>query len=573
MTAFNCKYYLHATRLRLSYLMILFTFCWGLPGLGQCEQINRLTNVNYSPTSSKSAVVELTFAEPVTNIEIERRSNSLMVTGERIIVGKEQLYILDTTEHQQPVYEIETFSNHPTILLKISIRDNANYSVVKSIRDNRVELAFQFNAEPLMPLSKYSKSLSQKNEVTLNFQDIPIRQVLTVIADLRGFNLVVADSVSGNISINLEQVEWENALDLILSMRGLGKRIKNNILLVAPFAELIQQEKEYLSWQEQLRQSEDAVTTTIKINYADAHEVKNIIRKLLYNNSLDDKENVTVDVRNNSIIVTDSPSRLLKIRKIVAEVDVAAPQILIESRIVTVREGIDNSLGIRWGITDSGVDGAFSGTVVGAESAFSGSKPSIGDRLAIDLPISSAAGRFGFHMAKLSDNQLLDLELSALQQNNSGEVIATPKLMVSNKHEAYIEQGSEIPFVQASSSGATAVTFKKAVLSLKVTPHITPNNHLILELVITQDTKGDVVTTSTGPAMSIDTQEIKTQVHLEHGETVVLGGIFQNNVSLSEKKVPFLGDIPILGHLFKSQQKVEGRRELLIFVTPTIINP
>ena len=230
-------------------------------------------------------------------------------------------------------------------------------------------------------------------------------------------------------------------------------------------------------------------------------------------------------------------------------------------------------MGIRWGMTDAGIDGAFSGSINGAQAAFSGEKLSIGERLAVDLPIASAAGRFGFHMAKLSDSQLLDLELSALQQNNSGEVIATPKLMVSNKHEAYIEQGTEIPYVQASSSGATAVTFKKAVLSLKVTPHITPNNHLILEMVVTQDTKGDVVTTSTGPAMSIDTQEIKTQVHLKHGETVVLGGIFQNNVSSTERKVPLLGDIPILGHLFKSQQNIEGRRELLIFVTPTIIKP
>jgi type IV pilus assembly protein PilQ len=239
--------------------------------------------------------------------------------------------------------------------------------------------------------------------------------------------------------------------------------------------------------------------------------------------------------------------------------------------MVTVRDNVDEQLGVRWGFTGAGDNNSVSGSIVGADTAGQGSVPDIGDRLNVNLPVSSAAGTIGFQIANLLDGNILDLELSALEAENKGEIIASPRITVANQQEAYIEQGTEIPFVQATSSGATSVEFKKAVLSLKVTPHITPDDRIILNLVVTQDTRGDTVATSTGPAVAIDTQEISTQVLVENGETIVLGGIFQQVSTNDVTKVPLLGDIPYFGNLFKTTSTIEQKRELLIFVTPKII--
>jgi type IV pilus assembly protein PilQ len=240
--------------------------------------------------------------------------------------------------------------------------------------------------------------------------------------------------------------------------------------------------------------------------------------------------------------------------------------------MVTVRDNADEQLGVRWGFTGNSTDAAPSGSLLGADITNTGTVPSdITDRLNVNLPVANAAGRIGFQIASLLDGNILDLELSALESENKGEVIASPRITVANQQEAYIEQGTEIPYVQSTSSGATSVEFKKAVLSLRVTPHITPDNRIILNLVVTQDTRGETVSTSTGPAVAIDTQEIKTQVLVENGETIVLGGIFQQISTKDVSKVPLFGDLPVVGRLFSTTGQEEEKRELLIFVTPKII--
>ena len=239
--------------------------------------------------------------------------------------------------------------------------------------------------------------------------------------------------------------------------------------------------------------------------------------------------------------------------------------------MVTVLDNVDEELGVRWGLSDRESDSGVSGSIEGAETIAGGSIPSIDDRLNVNLPVSSAAGTIGFQIASLVDGTILDLELSALESENKGEIIASPRITVANQQEAYIEQGTEIPYVQATSSGATSVEFKKAVLSLRVTPQITPDNRIILDLVVTQDTRGETVSTSTGDAVAIDTQEIKTQVLVENGETIVLGGIFQQTSTDSVSKVPLFGDLPFLGVLFRNTSEFQEKRELLIFVTPKII--
>ena len=251
--------------------------------------------------------------------------------------------------------------------------------------------------------------------------------------------------------------------------------------------------------------------------------------------------------------------------------DIPVKQVLIESRMVTVRDNVDEQLGVRWGFSDRQDDNGVSGSLSGAETIAGGNVPALGDRLNVNLPVASAAGSIGFQIASLADGTILDLELSALESENKGEIIASPRITVANQQEAYIEQGTEIPYSQATSSGATSVEFKKAVLSLKVTPHITPDNRIILDLIVTQDTRGETVQTATGDAVAIDTQEIKTQVLVENGETIVLGGIFQQVNSNDVSKVPLFGDLPVVGALFRNSSTVYQKRELLIFVTPKIV--
>jgi type IV pilus assembly protein PilQ len=252
--------------------------------------------------------------------------------------------------------------------------------------------------------------------------------------------------------------------------------------------------------------------------------------------------------------------------------DIPVKQVLIESRMVTVTDNVQEDLGIKWGFSDQQNANGIAGTLAGAEKVANGTIPPLAERLNVNLAVSNPAGSIGMHIAKLADGTLIDLELTALEQENKAEIIASPRITTANQKKARIEQGTEIPYVQAASSGATTVTFKKAVLSLEVTPHITPDNKVILDLIITQDTRGDTVSTPTGPATAINTQRIETQVLVNNGQTVVLGGIFQQQIVNSTKKVPLLGDIPYLGYLFRTTSEFNEKKELLIFVTPKIIN-
>jgi type IV pilus assembly protein PilQ len=312
-------------------------------------------------------------------------------------------------------------------------------------------------------------------------------------------------------------------------------------------------------------------STNIAVNYARATELATIL-KSAEGGILSDRGTVTVDERTNTLLIRDTQASIDEARKTIDLLDIPVKQVLIESRMVTVRDNAGEQLGVRWGFTGNTSDGAVSGSIEGADIANSGLVPSdITNRLNVNLPVSSAAGRIGFQISNLLDGNILDLELSALESENKGEIIASPRITVANQQEAYIEQGTEIPFVQSTSSGATSVEFKKAVLSLRVTPQITPDNRIILNLVVTQDTRGDTVSTSTGPAVAIDTQEIKTQVLVQNGETIVLGGIFQQISTSDVSKIPILGDIPYVGSLFRTTTVVEEKRELLIFVTPKII--
>ena len=415
-----------------------------------------------------------------------------------------------------------------------------------------------------------SDSNYQGKPISLDFQDVPVRQVLQIIAQINGFNLVTTDTVSGNVTISLTGVPWDQALEMILKIKGLDKRLEGNILLIAPAEELTARETQDLQSKQQVAELAPLNSVNVQINYAKAEEMATIL-KSGDASILTSRGSVTVDERTNTLLIRDTQASIDEAKRLIEALDIPIKQVLIESRMVTVRDNMDEQLGVRWGFSDQQDTDGISGSLEGAEAIAGGTIPALSDRLNVNLPVANPAGRIGIQVARLVDGTILDLELSAMETENKGEIIASPRITVANQREAYIEQGTEIPYVQATSSGATSVEFKKAVLSLKVTPHITPDNRIILDLIVTQDTRGETVSTSTGPAVAIDTQEISTQVLVENGETIVLGGIFQQTTADDVSKVPLLGDLPFVGNLFKNSQKVNEKRELLIFVTPKIL--
>lgn len=409
--------------------------------------------------------------------------------------------------------------------------------------------------------------VSHHNEtISFNFQDIPIRNVLQLIADTSKLNLVTSDSVTGNITLRLDDVPWNQALDVILKVKGLGKNIEGNVLMVAPISELITINNSYDKTVEE--KSNDLLHTEfIQINYAKASDIAAILSA---ENTylLSDTGHVSVDTRTNILFIQDTAVVLKSVKNMIRVLDVPVKQVIIEARMVTINDSVSDKFGVQWGMSGNTGNVATSGSLSGIGSGLDGN---VSDRLSVNLPIVAAAGNLAFQVGKFANGNILDLQLSALEQENQAEIIATPRITTLNQQTAYIEQGTEIPYVESSSSGATSVSFKKAVLSLEVTPQITPDNNVILELVITQDSKGDTVSTSTGDAIAINTQEIATQVLVENGETLVLGGIYQQRVTNSTSKVPLLGDIPYLGYLFKSTIHENSKAELLIFVTPRIV--
>ncbi len=529
--------------------------------------MSTITNIDFTLADKDTAVTLVTFEGAPPKVQMIESQGKLIATIEDTQLAEDQLVELNVANFGTVVSTIETFQK------KTDARVEVNYSgrvvVEKSIVDNVLRLQVKPMTEQQQESIENEKRYTGE-PIALDFQDVPVRQVLQLIAQVNGFNLVTTDTVSGNVTISLTGVPWDQALDMILRVKGLDKRLEGNILLIAPAEELSAREAQALQSQQQVSELAPLQTVDIAVNYAKAASLAAIL-KSPEGGILSDRGGVTVDERTNTLIIRDTLASIDEARKMIKVLDIPVKQVLIESRMVTVLDNVDEQLGIRWGFSDRQNDNGVSGSIEGANTIAGGVVPPIDQRLNVNLPVSGAAGTIGFQLASLIDGTILDLELSALEAENKGEIIASPRITVANQHEAYIEQGTEIPFVQAASSGATAVTFKKAVLSLKVTPHITPDNRIILDLIVTQDTRGETVSTSTGEAVAIDTQEIKTQVLVENGATIVLGGIFQQTSSDGVSKVPLFGDLPVVGALFRNTSQLQEKRELLIFVTPKIV--
>ena len=527
-----------------------------------------LKDIDFTRGANGLAVSTLTMNNRDVQPQVIEANGKLVLTLPATELAEDQLIELDVTAFGTQVTTIETFQE------KDSSRIEFNYTgnVMTNTEQDGKTLTVTISPMSQEQIAKLEKSQYEGEPISLDFQDVPVRQVLQIIAKVNGFNLVTTDTVTGNVSISLTGVPWDQALDMILKIKGLDKRQEGNILLIAPSEELSQRETQKLQSDQQVAQLAPLASASITVNYAKAAELSQILKaEEGAGGILTERGTVTVDSRTNTILVRDTQASIDEARRVIESLDIPVKQVLIESRMVTVRDNVDEQLGVRWGFSDRQDDNGVSGSLSGAETIAGGNVPALGDRLNVNLPVASAAGSIGFQIASLADGTILDLELSALESENKGEIIASPRITVANQQEAYIEQGTEIPYSQATSSGATSVEFKKAVLSLKVTPHITPDNRIILDLIVTQDTRGETVQTATGDAVAIDTQEIKTQVLVENGETIVLGGIFQQVNSNDVSKVPLFGDLPVVGALFRNSSTVYQKRELLIFVTPKIV--
>ncbi|OUL57432.1 type IV pilus secretin PilQ [Pseudoalteromonas ulvae] len=528
--------------------------------------INKIQAVDFRRGEKGEARILIFMQENMAAIDVSEQAGKVVAVFHNTDILDDLLYQLDVMDYGTVVSTIETFKDgaNSRIVIDTTSEFDYNYQQLDNIFTLTVE----------KDTSKKSFLGDGKNyqgkPMSLNFQDISIRSVLQIIADLNGFNLVTSDSVSGNVTLRLDGVPWDQALDIVLRVKGLDKRMDGSILMVAPTEELAAREAKELQAKQAVEDLEPLYSEYIQLNYAKAEEFSGLLTSQ-GNSIISARGAVSVDPRTNTLLIKDTAKSIENVRRMVETLDVAVKQVVIESRMVTVRDNVQEDLGIRWGFSDQQMTDGIAGTITGAEKISKGIIPSLTERLNVNLPVSSPAGSIGMHVAKLADGTLIDLELSALEQENKAEIIASPRITTANQKKARIEQGTEIPYVQAASSGATTVEFKKAVLSLEVTPHITPDNKVILDLVITQDTRGDTVQTPTGPAVAIDTQQIQTQVLVENGQTVVLGGIYQQQIVSSTKKVPLLGDIPYLGTLFKSTSELNEKKELLIFVTPKIL--
>ena len=430
--------------------------------------------------------------------------------------------------------------------------------------------------------------------LTLNFQDIETRAVLQLLADTSGQNIVVSDSVQGNVTLRLQNVPWDQALDIVLRTKGLDKRQDGNVTFVAPAEELAAREKMLLESQKQITELSPVRTEYLQVNYAKASDLAALIKSQGRSSLLSERGSVAIDERTNTLLLQDTADRLADIRRLVSTLDIPVKQVLIEARIVIVNDDFSRELGVRFGGAVVGDFGSDDGMMwigsQGLNSADGDRGPIISptppggvgidgdnvatspvpDRYLVNLPVVNPAGRLALTL--LDSDYVVDLEISAAQSEGRGEVISSPRVITANGKEAVIEQGTEIPYQESASSGATTTQFKKAVLSLKVTPQITPDDRIILDLTVSKDNVGQLVPSATGGNVpSIDTRSITTQVLVNDGQTVVLGGILETERRETENKVPYLGDIPGLGVLFRSRSRTDNKDELLIFVTPKIL--
>jgi len=548
-----------------------------------------IRDVDFRRTEDGGGRIVVKLTDPGTEVDMREQGGNIVVDFRKTGLPQNLRRRLDVLDFATPVTTIDTLQAGEGA--RVIIAATGDYEHFAYQADDVFNLEVRpviKDPQDLLGIYDTGKEYTGQR-LTLNFQDIETRAVRQLLAEVSGLNMVVSDSVTGNVTLRLRNVPWDQALDIVLATRGLDSRQIDNVVMVAPAEEIALREQQDLEAREKLQELTPLRSDFIQVNYAKAGELAALIQTGGDNSLLSDRGTVSIDERTNTLLAYDTAERLADIRQLVQTLDIPVKQVLIESRIVVVNDDFSRDLGVRAGltyVTDDGVDGLMSVTGSGQGSdtivqsgienindtgnPFPVTVPPIDERYNVNLPIDNPAGRLA--LAILDSDYLLDLELQAAQSEGRGEIISTPRVITANQKEALIKQGVEIPYQESASSGATTTQFKEAVLSLLVTPQITPDDRIIMDLQVNQDSVGEFVPSATGGLVpSIDTREVTTQVLVNDGETVVLGGIFETERREAINKVPILGDIPGVGRLFKSNSDISNKAELLIFVTPKIL--
>jgi type IV pilus assembly protein PilQ len=566
-----------------------------------------IDNVDFARGKNGEGRIIVDLSDASAGINIKQKGKTILVDFINTEVPENLQRRLNVTNFNTPVVYVDTMKQGKNGRMVIEPKGNWEHSAYQA--DKKFIIDVRQIVEDPNKLVRGSKPGYAGEKLSLNFQNIEVRAVLQVIADFTGLNIITSDSVTGSLTLRLKDVPWDQALEIIMQSKGLDKRKNGNVLLVAPADELAAKEKQVFESQQQIDDVEPLRTEVFTLNYMKAEALKDILsdpkQKILSK-----RGSAVLDSRTNTVFVQDIPKYLEQVQAIINKTDIPVKQVMIESRLVIADEKFGKDLGARFGVTQTGRPGssvATIGSTIGnrpttvsstgtiTQGTHNGTvQTALTDTLRYDpvsntnstltssdglpdlmsnLPVTKAgAGSFAFTLFRLSAGLLLNLELSALETDKRGKVVSSPRITTANQRKAKISAGTEIPYLQASSSGAANVTFKPAVLSLEVTPQITPDDKIIMDLEVKKDKVGQTVRVGLGEAVAIDTQSINTQVLVSNGETAVLGGIYEQTDRNDVEKVPFFGDLPIMGNLFKRKSLATEKTELLIFITPKIMD-
>jgi len=527
-----------------------------------------IKDVDFRRGNNGEGRIIVDLSSPGIGIDIRQQGRNVIVDFANTNMPRNLVRRLDVNDYATPVKTVDVLDQGGNARLVITPTGLWEYSAYQTDTQFIVEIKpIKEDPNKLVQTAGYSGE-----KLTLNFQAVEVRALLQVIADFTGLNIIASDTVGGNLTLRLKDVPWDQALDIILQSKGLSKRKNGNVVLIAPSDELATKEKLELEAKQQIIELEPLRTESFVISYAKASDIQTLLsggtQKILSK-----RGSATTDARTNTLFVQDVPSRLEEVRRLISQLDVPVRQVLIEARIVIADDKYGRQLGARFGsgsgFTTNGRNVGIGANLGTTGAIASGGIPS-GD-LNVNLPVPGAAGSLAMTILNLGNGNIVNLELSALEAENRGKVVSSPRIMTADKKKALITQGTEIPYFTQAASGGVTISFKQAILSLDVTPQITPDDKVIMDIEIKKDAVGVFVQSGTNSAPSIDVRTLKTQILVDNGDTAVLGGIFEQISRTDITKVPILGDIPIIGNLFKNTRKQEDKTELLIFITPRII--
>jgi type IV pilus assembly protein PilQ len=549
---------------------------------GKADAKHAIREVDFRRGRAGEGRVVIDLSDSSTGIDIRQQGQNVVVEFLKTTLPDNLRRRLDVVDFATPVQTVSTFQQGDSVRMVIEARGQWEHNAYQT----DTQFVIEVKPATVDPSKLQQRGRYSGEKLSLNFQAVEVRAVLNVIADFTDLNIITSDTVGGSLTLRLKDVPWDQALDIILQTRGLDMRKSGNVIWIAPRDELATREKLALEAAQQITDLEQTRTEAFQMNYQKAADVQKLLSDPTQR-ILSKRGSAVVDARTNTLFVQDTPSRLEEVRKLIARIDIAVRQVMIEARIVEASDTFSKNLGVRFGYHDLGgqhgvgrtknvkydVGGGIEDTGGHAAGGAQGGATSfVPGSLGVNMPAtglnSFAAGQFTMILFNSALTQFLNLEISALEADGKGKIIASPRVLTADQVEAVIEQGTEIPYQQATSSGATAVSFRKATLSLKVKPQITPDGNIIMTLDVNKDVPG----TTTPAGVQINTKHVKTEVLVENGGTVVIGGIFEQTDRTDITRVPFFGELPYIGWLFKNTQTSIAKTELLVFITPRIVN-